>query len=62
MGRSVRVFALWRWVNGGASKMVSFREMVVTRKGKKNEGKAGESLSFRANLRRERERENDSDG
>ena len=57
MGRSVRVFALWRWVNGGASKMVSFREMVETRKGKKNEGKAGESLSFRANLRRERERE-----
>ena len=37
--------------------MVSFREMVETRKGKKNEGKAGESLSFRADLRRERERE-----
>ena len=36
--------------------MVSFREMVETRKGKKNEGKAGESLSFRADLRRERER------
>ena len=37
--------------------MVSFGEMAETRKGKKNEGKAGESLSLRADLRRERERE-----
>ena len=46
--------------------MVSFGEMAETRKGKKNEGKAGESLSLRADLRRERERErereNESDG
>ena len=57
MGQAVRVFALWRWVNGGASEMVSFGEMAETRKGKKNEGKADESLSLRADLRRERERE-----
>ena len=59
MGRPVRVFSLWRWVNGGALVMVSFKETTERRKRQKNEGKVGKSLSLRVNLRREGENESD---